>query len=159
MFLLLAFLLVVIVAWLALHVVMLRPKLHSYRVSTGVYDRLGAAEGAFWRRTVIRLEGAKVGIVALVTSMVPIVGPIYAQASGTDWTKYLPDGQARTMGLVLMVAGFVGPMIFNALHASEMAKAAAATPVPLSPAGATAPTITSLTSIVNGNTASIASSP
>ena len=148
--------LVALVAWFGLHAVLLRPKLHSFRVSAGVYDRLCAAEGAFWHQLAIRLEGAKVGIVAFATSMVPVVVPLYAQVSGTDWTKYLPDGQARAVGLVILVAGFVGPMLFNALHAQELAKAAAATPVPLAPAGTSGTTIT--TSTVDGTGASIASS-
>ncbi len=128
---LLVLLVLALVAQLALWFLMIRPNHHSFRLTTGLYARIGAAEADLAERVVLRLHGLKVVILAFATSLVPVVGPLYAQAAGTDWGRYLPDAQARVVGLVILVAGFLGPMILAALHSQGLAAAAAITPEPV----------------------------
>ncbi len=124
-------LLVAIVAQLVLWIVLIRPNHHSFRLATGLYARIGAAEAGLIERIVLRLHGLNVVLFAFATSLVPVVGPLYAQAVGTDWSRYLPDAQARVVGVVILVAGFLGPMILAVLHSQGLAAAAAITPEPM----------------------------
>ncbi len=121
---------------LAVWSLLIRPNHHSFRLSTGLYARIGAAEAGLVERIALRLRGMKVVILAFATSLVPVVGPLYAQAAGTDWSRYLPDTQARVVGLAILVAGFVGPMILAVLHSQGLAAAAAITPEPVPASGA-----------------------
>ncbi len=118
-------------AQLVVWFLLIRPNHHSFRLTAGLYERIGAAEASLIARIMLRLHGLKVVILAFATSLVPIVGPLYAQIAGTDWGRYLPDTQARVVGIVILVAGFLGPMLLAALHSQGLADAAAITPEPV----------------------------
>ena len=120
--------LAVIVLWILLYILVIRPKLVVFRATAGIYAKLDALEEGWWARMLLWLKGLKVMIVGVVTSAMPLMPVLYDKVAGVDWTTIFPTEEAKVIGVVVAVLGVVGPMLMVVLHNAGLADAAAIEP-------------------------------
>lgn len=119
---------VFLVAWLALYILVIRPKLVAFRYTAGIYAELDAIEAGALAKASLWLKGLKVAIIGFVTSSAPVAAVFYERIAGLDWSQFLSSEKVKLVGLVVTVLGVVGPMLMVALHNGALADAAATEP-------------------------------
>ena len=137
----LTFILVIafLAAWIALYVLVIRPKLVAFRYTAGIYAKIDVAEAAGRSKIMLWLKGAKVAIIGFVVSSSPVLAVLYGQISGLDWSQFVSSEKAKILGIVVTVLGVFGPMLMTFLHQGAIAEASAAAPVDVPPVVTPAP--------------------